>query len=535
MTTKQKLEKIIKEALVDITDETSVDFDINYPNEDKFGDYATNIAMVLAKELKKNPVDIAGQFKEKLNSSKELQKIVSKVEVVNPGFINFFLSKEYLEEQLKEINKSKEYGTSKQGISKKVQIEFISANPTGPLTLANGRGGFLGDALANIMRLAGYKVDREYLINDAGNQITTLGLSSLSAVAKIPDSPDYYHGDYVNSYMQEMMVEAPNYVNLPAEDIGAEFANYLFSREIKPVIENGMKIKFDKYFSEQKELHDKGKVENVIEFLKKKNLTYVQDDALWFKTTGHGDDKDRVLVTSDGRYTYMAVDIAYHLNKFKRGYDRVIDIWGADHGGYVDRMLAGVSAIGFEGQLEIIIMQLVKLMSGGKEVRMSKRKGEYVTMQYLLDLLPLDVVRWFFLMYNPNTHMLFDLDLAKDKSEKNPVYYVQYAHARISSILSQAKGYKKEDKKDMSDEEISFVKVLLRWPEIVQDVSQIYQLNSVTTYATLVAESFHKYYQNYRVIDNEKVNESRLEIISAYKKILISVLSSLGISAPDKM
>jgi len=192
-------------------------------------------------------------------------------------------------------------------------------------------------------------------------------------------------------------------------------------------------------------------------------------------------------------------------------------------------------AIGFEGKLEIIIMQLVKLMSGGKEVRMSKRKGEYVTMQYLLDLLPLDVVRWFFLMYNPNTHMLFDLDLAKDKSEKNPVYYVQYAHARISSIMTQANECKRDKNNDITDSEILFIKVLLRWPEIVQSVSEIYQLNPVTTYATLVAESFHKYYQNYRVIDNDRVNEKRLEIVSAYKKILISVLSSLGISAPEKM
>ena len=243
---------------------------------------------------------------------------------------------------------------------------------------------------------------------------------------------------------------------------------------------------------------------------------------------------NRVLVTGDGRFTYMAADLAYHLNKFERGYDKVINIWGADHGGYVDRMMAGVNALGYKGQLEIIIMQLVKLVSNGKEVRMSKRKGEYVTMEHLLELLPLDVVRWFFLMYNPNTHMLFDLDLAKDKSEKNPVYYVQYAHARIAGIINQCRGLKFSEY-ILNEDEIKYIKYLLRWPEILQEASQTYQVNVLTTYVTKLSELFHGYYQKYRVIEDEKINGERSELILGYQKIISSVLDTLGISAPDKM
>jgi len=534
MTTKHNLELIIKKALNKISPHNEIDFDINYPNEKKFGDYATNIAMVLSKKLKKNPLEIAEEFKKEILHDKNIKSLISKIEIVKPGFINFFLSRDYLKKELKVINKSKNYGNSKLGKGTRVQIEFISANPTGPLTLANGRGGFLGDALANIMQLVGYRVQREYLVNDAGNQIITLGKSILAAAGYIEDNEDYYRGEYITVWAGEHKKIVEKYKD-EVESLGKYVADDLFANQIRPVIVNGMKIDFDVYFSEDKELHKKNKVKKVIEFLKKKNLTYEKDGALWFKTTDHGDDKDRVLVTSDGRYTYMAADIAYHLNKYKRGFDKVINIWGADHGGYVDRMMAGVSALGYEGQLEIILMQLVKLMSDGKEVRMSKRKGEYVTMEYLLELLPLDVVRWFFLMYNPNTHMLFDLDLAKDKSEKNPVYYVQYAHARICSILSQSKSYKMEKNIDLDDEECSYIKVLLRWPEIVQDASNLYQLNRVTTYAMLVAESFHSYYQKYRVIDNDKVNKNRIEIVNAYKNIFKSILDSLGISAPEKM
>jgi arginyl-tRNA synthetase len=534
MTTKLKLEQIIKKVSATFFKDVEVDFTVNYPNEEKFGDYATNIALVLAKKLMKNPIDIAEDFKKELLMQSDIKDLVAKIDVVKPGFINFFLSTEYLSQQLSEITKNDKYGCSKIGKGKKVQIEFISANPTGPLTLANGRGGFLGDALANIMIMAGYKVQREYLVNDAGNQIMTLGKSILSVGGYMKEDETFYKGEYIADWVKVNKGVLEEYKKSPY-DLGKVVAKDLFAAQIKPVIVDGMKIEFDKYFSEEKELHKKNKTEHIIKFLEKKNLTYKQDGALWFRTTDYGDDKDRVLITSDGRHTYMAIDIAYHFNKFKRGFDNVINIWGADHGGYVDRMIAGVNAIGYEGQLEIIIMQLVKLMSGGKEVRMSKRKGEYVTMQYLLDLLPLDVVRWFFLMYNPNTHMLFDLDLAKDKSEKNPVYYVQYAHARICSILNQAKSLKIDKTKTLNDDELSYIKVLLRWPEIVQDASSLHQLNGITTYAQLVAESFHNFYHKYRVINNDSVDETRINIMIAYKKVLVSILDSLGISAPDKM
>jgi len=533
MTTKDKLEKIIKQALNKISPDTEIVFAINYPNEDKFGDYATNIAMVLSKTLKKNPIDVAEDFKKEILVITDIDKMIAKIDIVKPGFINFFLSNEYLKEQLEEINKVSSFGNTDFGKGKKVQIEFISANPTGPLTLANGRGGFLGDVLANVMIKSGYKVDREYLINDAGNQIITLGKSILAAGGVIDDDETYYRGEYISEWAKANKDEVEKYKD-DAEGLGKHVAEYLFNNQIKPVIANGMKINFDNYFSEQSELHDKDKVSKVVEFLKDKKLTYENEDALWFKTTDYGDDKDRVLITSDGRFTYMATDLAYHLNKFERSYDRLINIWGADHGGYVDRMMAGVNALGYKGQLEIIIMQLVKLVSNGKEVRMSKRKGEYVTMEHLLELLPLDVVRWFFLMYNPNTHMLFDLDLAKDKSEKNPVYYVQYAHARIAGIINQCRGLKFSEY-ILNEDEIKYIKYLLRWPEILQEASQTYQVNVLTTYVTKLSELFHGYYQKYRVIEDEKINGERSELIVGYQKIISSVLDTLGISAPDKM
>lgn len=533
MTTKDKLEKIINQALGKISPNTEIDFAINYPNEDKFGDYATNIAMILSKTLKKSPIEVAEDFKKEILAITDVDKIIAKIDIVKPGFINFFLSNEYLKEQLNEINKDNSFGNTDFGKGEKVQIEFISANPTGPLTLANGRGGFLGDVLANVMIKSGYKVDREYLINDAGNQIVTLGKSILAAGGVIEDDESYYRGEYISEWAKANKNEVEKYKD-DAEGLGKHVAEYLFSNHIKPVIANGMKIDFDNYFSEQNELHSKDKVKKVVEFLKEKKLTYESEDALWFKTTDYGDDKDRVLVTSDGRFTYMAADLAYHLNKFERGYDKVINIWGADHGGYVERMMAGVNALGYKGQLEIIIMQLVKLISDGKEVRMSKRKGEYVTMEYLLELLPLDVVRWFFLMYNPNTHMLFDLDLAKDKSEKNPVYYVQYACARISGIIDQCRGLKFADY-ILNDDEIKYVKYLIRWPEILQEASQTHQVNMLTTYVTKLAELFHGYYQKYRVIDGGIINGERSELIVSYKNIIGSVLDTLGISAPDKI
>jgi arginyl-tRNA synthetase len=516
MTTKEKILEILQAVGQQLSLPAVLNLMSVYPISESFGDYATNLALVAAKELKTNPLDLAAKIQGLLLTDPMAKEMFLKVEVVKPGFINFFLSQAYLEGQLAEILKKKEkYAWTTTGKGKKVQLEFISANPTGPLTLANGRGGFLGDVLANILALTGCKVEREYFINDTGNQVNTLGKSVLAAASLIPKEDTYYGGDYVQAWADSQGAELEKYRTAP-EIVGKQLAEHLFAEKIKPVIENGMKIKFDRWFSEEAELHQGNKIKPAVNFLVKQGLTYEVEGATWFTSTKFGDDKDRVLITADGRYTYFAVDVAYHLNKFKRGFAKVINIWGADHGGYIARLQAAVQALGYGGQLDVIIMQLVKLVSGNREVRMSKRKGDYVTMEYLLMLLPLDVIRWFFLMYAVNTHMTIDLDLAKDKSEKNPVYYVQYAYARLSNILLTAKEHSPARQAKLEVGALAMIKPLLRWPELVGEVAETYQVNQLTTYALLVADSFHRFYQTYRVIDNGTVNQLRYKIVQAY-------------------
>ncbi|PJA93832.1 MAG: arginine--tRNA ligase, partial [Candidatus Komeilibacteria bacterium CG_4_9_14_3_um_filter_37_5] len=435
MTTKEKIQIIIQRAVQKISWPPDVSLEINYPSSINFGHYSCNIAMILARSLKKSPQELAQELKTELLKDQEVLTTFSKVEVAGPGFLNFHLSTRYLEQELLAINKQKaKYGQSKLAKKEKVMIEFISANPTGPLTLANGRGGFCGDVLANVLQRCGYTVSREYYINDAGNQIVTLGKSVLAAAKKIPDDESYYHGEYIKDWLQQRQLKLDNYLNKP-EELGQKVAEDIFTQSIKPVISSGMKIAFDRYYSEYQELHQKDQIKKVLTLLKKSGHVYQSEQAWWFASTKFGDDKDRVLLTADERPTYFLVDIAYHLDKAQRGFNNMIDIWGADHAGYVARLKSAVKVIQPQVQLEVIIMQLVRLISGGKEFKMSKRQGTYVTMDYLLKILPLDVVRWFFVMYTANTHFDFNLDLAKDKSEKNPVYYVQYAHARISSII----------------------------------------------------------------------------------------------------
>ena len=352
-------------------------------------------------------------------------------------------------EELEKILEQKEnYGKSDLGQNKKAQVEFISANPTGPLTLGNGRGGFYGDVLANILAKTGFDVEREYYVNDVGEQIKKLGHSILD------DEQAVYRGEYISDLRDKLdsrlrgndkkdggngKRESGN-DNHDAEKIGKQAAEIIMQEMIMPTIEKKMKIKFDGYFNENS-LYEDGKVDEIIDYLKEKKLAYEQEGALWFKSTQFGDEKDRVLIKADGEKTYLASDIAYLKNKFERKFNKLVYIWGADHHGYVGRIKAAASALGYNSDdIEIIIMQLVRLMSGGKEIRMSKRAGTYIALDELLDEISLDVARFFFLMYSPDTHMNFDLDLAKEHSQKNPVYYVQYAYARMHSI------FKKSDK-----------------------------------------------------------------------------------------
>lgn len=491
---------------------------IEKPEKKEYGDYSTNIAMVIAKKVKKNPIEIAEIIIQSLN-----QTFFSKVEAVKPGFINFFLSEEYLQKQVKEIlKKGEKFGDLKIGKNKKVNIEFISANPTGPLTLGNGRGGFSGDVLANVLNKAGYKVEREYYINDIGEQIIRLGKWE-------------YKGDYIKKLKNRIKEKNP-------EKAGEKAAKIILKEEIKPLVRK-MNISFDTWFSEKSLYQDKS-VEKVINLLKKKKLTYEKDEALWFKSTKFGDDKDRVLIKKDGKKTYFASDIAYLRNKFERGFKKLIFFWGADHYGYINRIKAGAEALGYKKeQIDIIIMQLVAVMLGKKEnkkiTRMSKRKGIYMGLDELIKKLNIDVVRFFFLNRNPGSHLIFDLDLAREKSQKNPVYYIQYAYARICSILSKRTKLKILNPKLKllnHPKELELIKQLIIFPEIVEDVANDYQVQKIPQYAMDLSSSFHQFYQDCKVLtDDKNLREARLTLVSAVKITLKNTLDLMGISDPEKM
>lgn len=497
---------------------------IEVPENDKYGDYSTNIAMKLAGVTRKSPIEISESINEKLKIKSE--KFLDKIEIARPGFVNFFISKEYLQKQIEEILKQKEkFGDLKIGKNKKVNIEFISANPTGPLTIGNARGGVFGDVLGNILKKSGYKVEKEYYINDFGNQVIALGHSVLK------DKDAVYKGDYINKLHKKVK----------EKDIfkaGQQAAKIIIEEIIKKTVKE-MGIQYDNWFWEN-QLHKKKEVDKTIEMLKKKKLIYKKDDAYWFKSRKFQDNRDRVLIKKDGSKTYLAGDIAYHRNKLeKRRFDNVIDVWGADHAGDIAGLKAGVEALGYKDKVEIILHQFVTILKKGEKQRMSKRKGVYFTMDELIEEVGRDVMRFFFLQKTINTHLNFDLDLAKEDSEKNPIYYIQYAYARICSIIH------KFDKPQVSNSkfnllehpsELKLIKQLVRFPEIIEDISKDYQVQRLPQYALALASVFHQFYQDCKVIsDNKNLSQVRLALIQATKIVLKNCLDLMGISAPQKM
>jgi arginyl-tRNA synthetase len=526
------------------------EIEVEHPENKVFGDYSTNIALAIYRTLAegldthvneliwaagknpyhRSPKDVGEEIKKIIESDNNL--IIKKIEIAGPGFINFFVSEEYLQNQVEEILKQKnDYGKLEIGKKEKINVEFISANPTGPLTLGNGRGGFCGDVLANVLEKAGYKVEREYYINDAGEQVRKLGHSVLG------DSEAVYQGQYVKN-IKIRLTDSIKLADSSVESQGEKAAKIILDEMIKPSVKK-MGIEFDNWFFEQS-LYDKKEVDKALEFLKEKGLTYEQEGALWFKSTQFGDDKDRVLIKADGEKTYLASDVAYLENKFKRGFGKLIFYWGADHYGYINRIKAAAVALGYKKeQVEIIIMQLVRLIQGGQEVKMSKRSGIYVTIDELIDEVGLDATRFFFLMRGADSHLNFDMDLAKEQSDKNPVYYVQYAHARICSILDKAlklKVKKENEKTEKDQAESDLAKKLINFPEIIEDTAKDYQLQRIPQYATDLATAFHHFYQVSRVISEDGiVDKKRLELVSATKIILENTLKLMGISAPEKM
>lgn len=544
-TLKFQLEEILKKQAIKLWPLSlpKVNFAVERPKEERFGDYSSNLAMQLAPLLEKNPMEIGHQ----LIKGAAWPKAVNKAMVVAPGFINFYLSPDWLRRQVFLILKNKNFGQIQIGKGKKIQVEFVSANPTGPLHLGNGRGAFTGDTLARVLSAAGYKVKREYYINDMGNQIETLAESVRIRFFQQQgiklDYPEYaYKGEYVSDLAKKL--KAVN--NYKLKNIG-QVREKIKSRVLKLMLEDiqklltrRLKIKYDRWFRES-DLYGKGLPEKVMTLFKEKNLLYKQEEAIFLKTTFFGDDKDRVLVKKDGEPTYFLSDIAYHYDKLAlRKFDRVIDIWGADHHGYQSRMQAALRALGFENKLDIIIYQLVRLKKDGVEVKMSKRAGTFVTLDELIDDVGPDVARFFFLMYAADTHMDFDLNLAREKSEKNPVYYVQYAHARICSIIKKAgkmlrnKKYHDPEKLNKK-EELDLLKEILKLPELIKEISRSYEVHKLSFYAQNLAIKFHDFYTVCRVIDNGQLKIRRLELIKLTKFALMKVLGMMGISALDKM
>jgi arginyl-tRNA synthetase len=533
---KEKISKLLNKITKKIIKKEGVrnfkfeKFEIEHPKNKNFGDYSTNLALVLAKHLKKDPMEIGEKIKAQISKAKT--DLFEKIEVVKPGFINFFLKKEFLQKKVLEIIKEKKnFGKLKIGKKQKVQVEFISANPTGPIHVGNARSSFFGDLLAKVLERSGYKVEREYFINDGkfNTQIRTLGQTAL--------------GRGTAYLTEELKVQIKKLKNKLKKITDEGEAGYLLAQEIqkenKKFIEKKLKIKFDNWVSEQK-LYEQKRVEKIFQWLKKKGLTYEKDGAFWIKLSEFGAEKDEVLIKKEGDPSYFLSDIAYHKFKFERNFKKIINIWGADHQGHVKRMKILAKVLGYKGDFEILICQIVTLKGGKK---FSKRKGEIITLKQLIDEVGLDVVRFFYLTKSLSTQMEFDLDLAKEQSEKNPVYYIQYAHARICSILKKLKTQNSKLKINAKNlkflnhpAELELIKQLIKFPEIIEDCAKDYQLQRIPQYALNLASLFHQFYQECKVLTEDKnLMEARLNLILATKIVLKNVLDLMGISAPEKM
>lgn len=530
---KDEIKKLLEKAILGLKGELGADFampeiNLERPKDEQFGDWTTNVAMVLGKSLKKNPLEVAEGIATSLNAPRNDSTIFEKVEAVKPGYINFYLAPKYFQEKVAEINKlENNFGNSEIGKGVKVNNEFISANPTGPLHLGNGRGGFCGDAITKVLRKSGFEVVSEYYLNDAGEQTLNLAHSFKK------DDQATYSGEYIDELRGKYEVLIASSVQASAAPLSAAVTDDY----IKPAIKK-MQIHFDVWISEKKDLIDGGYIDRAIEMLELKKLTFEKEGAVWLKTTEFGDDKDRVLIKKDGQKTYFASDCGYILNKMERGFDNLIEIWGADHHGYIERFKAAAKALGFKGELKFVIVQLVQLIKDGKEVRMSKRAGNVVLIDDLIDEVGLDVARFFFLMYSPDTHMNFDLGLAKEQSQKNPVFYVQYAHARICSILSKAQMTDDVKLESLTHEkEISLIRELDKFPGLVAELAESYEVHKLPHYVLKLADKFHSFYAACQVIDekNPELTSARLELINAVRIVLAETLRIIGVGAPQKM
>ena len=523
------------------------DFVIETPKDEKNGDFSTNLAMQLTRILRQNPRKIA----EAIVGGIDLPGLVERVEIAGPGFINFYLVPGWLNRVLPAIQEEDaDYGKSNAGGGERVQVEFVSANPTGLLHMGNARGGALGDTLAAVLNEAGYVCDKEYYINDAGNQVENLGKSVEARYFELLGRDDYqipedgYHGKDIIATAQRLLDEkGESLVDLPEAERRELMKNYALKEKVAGIrgsLEN-FGVVFDNWFSEQS-LHDAGSVHEVVDILREKGYVYEKDGAQWLRATDWGEEKDEVLVRSNGTPTYFAADIAYHRDKFERGYKRLINIWGADHHGHVARLKGAMTALGYPGDdITVILMQLVRLYRGGEIVKMSKRSGKYVTLDELIEEVGKEAARFFFIMRSPDSALDFDLDLAKAESSDNPVYYVQYAHARICSILSVAGvDTPKAADVDLSllteENERVLIRKLAEWPQEVADAARELAPYHLAYYAKELANAFHSFYNSCKVLtDDAALRDARLALVDCTRITLRNVLTLLGLSAPERM
>jgi arginyl-tRNA synthetase len=535
-----------------ISDVPGIEMEV--PKNKAFGDLSTAIALKLA-SLAKCPAhllasEMVSRFTELLPES-GMRDSVKKVEVKGPGFINFFLTENCLLDVLGDIlSRRDRFGSCDEGKGKRVQVEFVSANPTGALSVAHGRQAAVGDSLANILAFCGYDVEREYYINDEGIQIEALGRSvwaryrELSGLAS--DFPgNGYRGKYIYDMAGEMIQEQGD-VLARSKDPVEYFSKYAVKKIMKGIKKDlkDFGVKFNVWFS-QKSLTKSGDVTATVDLLEKKGYVYGKDGAVWFKSSEFGDDKDRVIMKSDGKFTYVTPDIAYHRNKYERGFDKIINIWGPDHHGYIPRIKAAVKALGYpEESLQVLIIQLATLYKGSEVVPMSTRAGEFITLREVMDEVGKDAARYFFVMRRTDSHLDFDLELAKKHSLENPVYYIQYAHTRACSILEFKKhrgmcgkpGFSSRVARLSEDDEIQIAKALGRFPETVRMCARCLDPQGLTVYLEDLAAKFHSYYNKYRVVtDDEALTSSRLLLVDCLGRVIATGLKLLGVSAPRKM
>lgn len=551
---KKKIAAILKDTLDLCFKEGSLnempmpEFVIEIPNDPDHGNFATNLAMAMARGQRSSPRRIAETIIAHLIDG---DRLIERAEIGGAGFINFFVATEQWHNQLSQILElTDDYGRNQLGGDEKIMVEFVSANPTGPIHLGHGRGAALGDSLCRILEFSGYDVSSEFYVNDGGQQVAMLGESIYSrwrqhSDPSYPFPPDGYQGDYIQELALDLAEERglDGLDTREAVELLSKLGKERMLKEIRECLAN-FKVSFDLWFKESS-LYSSGKIDRTLQLLENKGLLYEEDGAVWVTTSLFGDDKDRVLRKKDGEFTYFATDISYHLDKWERGFKRVINIWGADHHGYVNRVKAALMAEGLpDGWLEVLLIQLVKLWEGGAEIRMSKRSGRYVTLQELVDDVGVDSVRFVFLMKDHNSPLDFDIDQVKRRDSENPVYYVQYAHARICSIFRKAAERNLHLPEDpglfvarlVLDEETALIRKMAEFPSLIEEVVTVLEPHRLTHYLTELASSFHRYYNHHRIITkNKDQSQARLLLALAVKIVIKNGLGLLGVSAPEAM